>query len=426
MSKATRTKSGKRNAETQTQNNLEMTRLTLEIQRLQDQVKLLTIENNRLKQYNAEEPSPVLKITSTRSQKTPSTVNKNDKASTRGCTCKGNCSSKICGCVKRDTICGELCKCNNSHCQNQDKNDSEQNKENLENIESPYMQVEEQYRPTPLYFGGAKMLTFRSDEEEEEESKDTRVKRMFVKNDAKYQNDSNTVTQRRGRSKKKNLEVDSTSTKKYRSISNEEKKWQTEVATEMHTLRRSNSNEIEVPLDKLEDQEKSINHMVSLKRGNKKKGLHSAKQTKKTDNASRDTEDKKVTSADDDKNEKSQNSSTEISGPLNRRRTHTLTPRKHNESEEILKEDFDPMKPKHELPRTPTTGNSDTSSRSTPEVLQLMPIVTMKEECPVPEELNQSEVNWEEYQSQLVACKKCKRKFHPLRIKKHQACCKKL
>lgn len=39
-------------------------------------------------------------------------------------------------------------------------------------------------------------------------------------------------------------------------------------------------------------------------------------------------------------------------------------------------------------------------------------------------EFSQAEVDWEEYQSQLVPCAKCKRKFHPLRIKKHESCCK--
>lgn len=41
-------------------------------------------------------------------------------------------------------------------------------------------------------------------------------------------------------------------------------------------------------------------------------------------------------------------------------------------------------------------------------------------------EFSYAQVNWEEYQSQLITCNKCKRKFHPLRIKKHESCCKKL
>lgn len=35
------------------------------------------------------------------------------------CTCKGNCSSRVCGCMKKTTKCNSLCKCNHKICQNQ-------------------------------------------------------------------------------------------------------------------------------------------------------------------------------------------------------------------------------------------------------------------------------------------------------------------
>ena len=37
----------------------------------------------------------------------------------KGCSCKGNCSHKICGCVKKNTLCGEFCRCNDALCKNQ-------------------------------------------------------------------------------------------------------------------------------------------------------------------------------------------------------------------------------------------------------------------------------------------------------------------
>ncbi|XP_015522615.1 uncharacterized protein [Neodiprion pinetum] len=46
----------------------------------------------------------------------------------KGCSCKGKCISKICGCVKKDIPCGEFCKCTHAKCQNK-----ESNKENIPN-----------------------------------------------------------------------------------------------------------------------------------------------------------------------------------------------------------------------------------------------------------------------------------------------------
>lgn len=37
----------------------------------------------------------------------------------KGCTCKGKCNKRSCGCVKKQTACTEWCKCNNSKCENQ-------------------------------------------------------------------------------------------------------------------------------------------------------------------------------------------------------------------------------------------------------------------------------------------------------------------
>ncbi|XP_012285121.1 chromosome-associated kinesin KIF4-like [Orussus abietinus] len=36
-----------------------------------------------------------------------------------GCSCKGYCQSKQCGCVKKNSSCNDSCKCNKSACHNQ-------------------------------------------------------------------------------------------------------------------------------------------------------------------------------------------------------------------------------------------------------------------------------------------------------------------
>lgn len=37
----------------------------------------------------------------------------------KGCGCKGNCSNKKCGCVKKGVNCGENCNCSIDKCKNQ-------------------------------------------------------------------------------------------------------------------------------------------------------------------------------------------------------------------------------------------------------------------------------------------------------------------
>ncbi|KAJ8676711.1 hypothetical protein QAD02_012498 [Eretmocerus hayati] len=45
----------------------------------------------------------------------------------RGCSCKGNCANKICGCVKKGLFCSESCRCKIKQCKNQ-----EASKENVD------------------------------------------------------------------------------------------------------------------------------------------------------------------------------------------------------------------------------------------------------------------------------------------------------
>ncbi|KAL7302793.1 hypothetical protein TKK_0004833 [Trichogramma kaykai] len=60
----------------------------------------------------------------------------------KGCGCKGNCSSKICGCVKKGLPCGHLCRCNEAVCENQqEENVKDEQQELSEDAKSAMEQL---------------------------------------------------------------------------------------------------------------------------------------------------------------------------------------------------------------------------------------------------------------------------------------------
>jgi len=91
-----------------------------EIAKLQEQIRLLQLENNILKQ-NLEELEKKISdnVTSQITQGTSQPRPKSTNIGKSNCACKGNCSSRICGCVKKNNKCNSSCKCNNASCQNQ-------------------------------------------------------------------------------------------------------------------------------------------------------------------------------------------------------------------------------------------------------------------------------------------------------------------
>ncbi|XP_015175122.1 PREDICTED: uncharacterized protein LOC107065702 [Polistes dominula] len=117
---------------------------TDEITRLQEQLKLLQLENETLKKRVDNNPvafkslSPNINVSVRRSPrknknliKTESQIMKNT-TNQKTCSCKGNCSSKVCGCVKNQRKCSPICKCNNQSCKNQQL----ENKENMESVQN--------------------------------------------------------------------------------------------------------------------------------------------------------------------------------------------------------------------------------------------------------------------------------------------------
>ncbi|KOC68881.1 hypothetical protein WH47_10869 [Habropoda laboriosa] len=438
----------------------------LEIARLQEQVKLLTIENDHLRKYTSENSSSISQfITPTTSPncidktvnhnetkqkplQSQSTQRRSNKAAIRGCNCKGKCSSKICGCVKKDTQCGEWCKCNNDTCKNQEHQDMDQDTENLvpnelrhkqmksqqlvnkhiidnnahKSLFSPNASIQdcalntEEFQSTSLYFGCPNQLTFISDEEQTKTDKNGKLEEI-VKNDQK------TVTKRKGRPKKNSFQVNGSQyVRKLRSSSNEDKHRQDDVKIEKHILRKYSSNEMQMneELQKIEKRTKNIvqnvmSGMVSLRRRQMKSKQDKVKDT----NTGSDTDSEKEVTSSVSKVNNLKETPEKITNKISK-----ISRKQINHDDP----DFNPMKPKRELPRTPVHGNSETIPCNTHDTSLSISNVTITEEelLQMPIDLSQAQVNWEEHQSQLVACNKCKRKFHPLRIKKHQNCCKKV
>ncbi|XP_076642635.1 uncharacterized protein LOC143353308 [Halictus rubicundus] len=345
----------------------------LDIERLQEQVNLLTLEIDRLRKHSPGEPSVATESTPRsvriRAKQTSHNIQLTPKGNNsiiiRGCSCKGQCDSKKCGCVKKNASCGELCKCKSSVCQNQERNGEEQNKENLENIEVAPVAAKKINNKNLVNVAPHKSLF----------SPDTTIvsstptlaecilspvefrnpKKLFMSDpeegtSPQKKNSKNPISQKRGR-RKKNLEVDSDKTKHL--------SWEKEIQKNDHA--NSNGRGADLKKDVEEEDPKPT--------GYQEKEMHT----------------------------------------------------------QTLDDSFNPMKPKYELPRTPTNGKSLVESKTNPSSSIPTPNMMQKEEeLQVPGESYQAEVNWEEYQAQLVACNKCSRKFHPSRIQRHQACCKKV
>ncbi|XP_043249924.1 uncharacterized protein LOC122395971 [Colletes gigas] len=386
MSHSSRIKRIKKDAITQTSDIDTIS----EIVRLQELVKHLTIENERLKKYAFN--SMMLTENQTNVQN-PSTSAQNVQRKSNkhvfcGCKSKKSCSTKACGCIKKGVPCGELCKCNSVSCKN--LRNADQNKENVEHSDTTtfhedisgsknifHNSTSTEYLTVPTYFNSSEQVTSVSnDEEKEKEDKDSRDIQI---NDKICQSG---ISLRKNRSKRNN--------------SKRGKQKQSDTDIKEETLNMCSPNEIPVCMDEeLKQVELKIEERTNENFENIGQGMTTPKY----------------------------NRSKAAVSSVNEMR------RKNNTNTNLKEEnDFNPMKPTYELPRTPPNTNSDVSSRNISEVSLPTSFIIMEteEELPLPEEFNLPHVNWEEYHSQLVECNKCSRKFHPFRIKKHQACCKKV
>ncbi|XP_031364282.1 uncharacterized protein LOC102678797 isoform X1 [Apis dorsata] len=467
MSQIIEIKTEKKNVATQTREIDTM----LEIARLQEQVKLLTIEINHLRKYSVENcsmiqtpeknsnnivESPIDNETLQKNSQSEKIERKNSKIISRGCNCKGKCSSKICGCVKKNNQCQEWCKCNNDICQNQEHKDEDQNKENLKHNESyehmenqiinkntsyinahkslfsPNITIQEvafnvdQYKPPVLYFGDPKELKFVSDEEEQKEKKNEKLKKIENKNDKK-----------KIKTKKNNFDINnSKNIQRSKSISNEKKQGENNIEIRKRALRSCTSNEIQINKEFKHIKKQTNNYVQNVMNGmvtlRHKKKRAEDKNIKKTINTDISKEEVTPFSVEDMK-EISSNKTNEISNLfVEEINSHEIDICNENKSHDKDSDnDFNPMKPKHEIPRTPIHSPNQNMTipcniSDTSLVISTNCTIKEQEQYEDPVEFSYAQVDWEEYQSQLVTCNKCKRKFHPLRIKKHESCCKKL
>ncbi|XP_077274488.1 uncharacterized protein LOC143904083 isoform X2 [Temnothorax americanus] len=133
--KSTKLPSGSKNIGTQTENIDSL----LEVAKLEEQVRVLQLENNVLRKHvgSSNKPDYVVRV-----QRPTATIKSPVEKS--GCSCKGSCSSRMCGCVKKSNKCCPPCKCDIKICQNQ-KPCNQENKENVNgtDMETPKKQKEE-------------------------------------------------------------------------------------------------------------------------------------------------------------------------------------------------------------------------------------------------------------------------------------------
>ncbi|XP_071626149.1 uncharacterized protein [Temnothorax longispinosus] len=114
--------SGSKNIGKQTEN---FNSLKDEVAKLEEQVRMLQLENNDLRKHvkSSKKPDHVVygqKLLPRTPQATAIFKSPVGIVGKSGCGCKGNCSSRICGCVKNSNKCGLSCKCDDEICQNQE------------------------------------------------------------------------------------------------------------------------------------------------------------------------------------------------------------------------------------------------------------------------------------------------------------------
>lgn len=261
--------------------------------------------------------------------------------------------------------------------------------------------------------------------------KNEKLKKMENKNDKK--------NPKKVRTRKNNIN-NSENMQRSKSISNEKKQEENNIEIRKRTLRSCTSNEIQINKDFKHVKKQTSNYvqnvmndMVTLRH---KKKRAEDKNTKKTINNT-DTSKEEITPFSvEDMKEISSNKTNEIPNlfveEINSHEIDICNENKSHDKDNDNDNDFNPMKPKHEIPRTPIHSpnqNMTISCNTSDTSLVISTNSTIKEqeqEYQDPVEFSYAQVNWEEYQSQLITCNKCKRKFHPLRIKKHESCCKKL
>ncbi|XP_015606148.1 uncharacterized protein LOC107272954 isoform X1 [Cephus cinctus] len=418
------------------------------ILRLEEELRLLKLENENLKQITGK------------------IVTASPNVNIKGCTCKGNCSNKICGCVKKNNHCGPLCKCNNVSCRNQLQEN--------ENIHEKYNILEESSTKIPKHSADGQIKNKHSNILKEIENGQLHDKHLEqvktsrsifspdceTDNSVKYDNyemedmirfndvrvtlhfDSTVQTDVEDVNKPK--ETRNTRKKKYskKERSYEENSTLTPSLPE-NTNRKKRSKPIEINTTENGNfKENPSKKDANLKEGGPQKNskifkklLNTTPATRRVRNKTKHTEKsegvKVISTADENDVSKNITQNKKPKTKIEAERSPGESAYSSAEEQNILvrsnsqlDKSFNPMKPRHQLLRSPagsinysrTVNESDTPTDS-----QAMENIG---EFPPPLDINEPEVDWEKHKAELVQCKLCKRKFFPHRIKKHELNCK--
>ncbi|XP_015606149.1 uncharacterized protein LOC107272954 isoform X2 [Cephus cinctus] len=365
------------------------------ILRLEEELRLLKLENENLKQITGK------------------IVTASPNVNIKGCTCKGNCSNKICGCVKKNNHCGPLCKCNNVSCRNQLQEN--------ENIHEKYNILEESSTKIPKHSADGQIKNKHSNILKEIENVQTDVE------DVNKPKETRNTRKKKYSKKERSYEENSTLTPSLPENTNRKKR---SKPIEINTTENGNFKENPSKKD------------ANLKEGGPQKNskifkklLNTTPATRRVRNKTKHTEKsegvKVISTADENDVSKNITQNKKPKTKIEAERSPGESAYSSAEEQNILvrsnsqlDKSFNPMKPRHQLLRSPagsinysrTVNESDTPTDS-----QAMENIG---EFPPPLDINEPEVDWEKHKAELVQCKLCKRKFFPHRIKKHELNCK--
>lgn len=191
----------------------------MEMAKLQEQVKLLQLENNILRKHMETSDDKKLNVYQKSACSSTQLIPKTDIEISSSCSCKGNCSSR-CGCVKKNNKCNSSCKCDDKTCQNQKLKNNHENKENMSRNDIETFKRQSGKKNTAMELINSKDL-FNSDKEKiynnKEKEKCKNIQEKHINNvhpsftnveNIRIQNlqtdlDTNTITLRKKRKEKK-------------------------------------------------------------------------------------------------------------------------------------------------------------------------------------------------------------------------------
>ena len=422
------------------------------IANLEEELEKYKAENYALKNQNKKSQSDDVKVdnsfvrvTRVKSEDsyTPPSLSKN-----KGCSCKGNCSTKICGCVKKGLSCQEFCKCCMTRCRNQD--DKENDKNEQEEMTSDGKQVLEKLGQLSLnqeILHASEKKIKRGLNSPLNESNNTTMgrnnSRLHQSKRKLFSQDSNDLIDIPN-----NSHIDSTTTSSDCTDKNPNelpkiiitKEIQTDPSLKMKNEERSKLAKISIKDEHKIERQNSVNEIDSGLppdeaceneyinfRTRYPKVQHSPIKPLSETSSSNVAQDSLLNEKVEGRYVKIQNSpeaskrhfSMDLNKvpQLNRLQTnHMLEPDKSDKncSNDFLNQSLNPMVPKRQLLRSPIAKGGELSSPASTK--KMVPI-----EKP---ELAIAEIDWEQHQAELVKCNICKRKFFPHRIEKHKLSCK--